>query len=246
MMSSGILAFLLLLPAIPNPYETTQAQTPPTVTYDLRSSDFDSAQSAQLLVTIDESGFGGVTAIAFGPNPSFNVSPDPLSVKSGAGKTINSVCVNRIGDPPSGQYKILARAAFTPNTGSSIEIDQIIAFDYVRRISISRYLVLGLAGFLIGYALRLVTGVLGKITPPAPVIAESDGQQSESPITAFVKAHYYWVDLCVSATLTFLVLLYLLKDGHPPDQANTWYGALLVGTGLGFLTNNDLLNKFKP
>lgn len=39
------------------------------------------------------------------------------------------------------------------------------------------------------------------------------------------------------------VLLYLLKDGHVPDSAAYWYGALVTGVGLGLLTNSELIVK---
>jgi hypothetical protein len=107
-----------------------------------------------------------------------------------------------------------------------------------------------LVGFILGYLLRIVTGVLKKIPPPAPLQAAGsggggNGGGEEGPVTTLVKNHYYIVDFLISLVLAFVVLLYWMREGHLPDSASAWYGALLTGIGLGFLTNNDLLARIK-
>lgn len=112
--------------------------------------------------------------------------------------------------------------------------------EYTPTISLGRYLLVGLAGVLIGYAIRLLVKVLSTVPPPAlaPTPAGSAG-----PVTTFVTRHYYAVDCAVTLTLGLLVLIFFIKDGHPPDAGIQWYGALGIGVGLGLLTNSELVTK---
>jgi hypothetical protein len=218
------------------------AQTSPSVNYQIRAKGFEGSNSSQLLVTADVPSSFETVEIQFQSPPQFVVEPSSLKFDPNPGKKIVGVNVRRIGDPPAGEYSILAHATAKPSGGGSpFAVDQEVTFVYTRRIQVRYYFILGLAGFVLGYLLRIVTGVLKNVPAPAPVLPNTQ----DGPITTFVRRHYYTVDFFVSLVLAFVVLLYLMREGHPPDSASAWYGALLTGIGLGFLTNNDLLARIK-
>jgi len=219
------------------------------MTYQLRTKDFDNSPSAQLLVTADVPATFGRVDIQFVSPPGFVVDPASLRFDPQPGKRIVAVNLRRIGDVSTDEYSVLAHATALPSgsTAPPFSVDQAVNFTYTRRLQVKFYFLLGLAGSVLGYLLRIVTGVLKRIPVPAPALPEDGGGASakDGPVTIFVKGHYYTVDFLASLLLAFVVLLYLMKEGHPPDSAAAWYGALLTGIGLGFLTNNDLLARIK-
>jgi hypothetical protein len=223
------------------------AQNNPSIAYQLRAKDFDTSNSAQLLATADVPATSGRLEVQFAAPPGFVVDPASLRFEPQPGKRIVAVTVRRMNDVSTSEYSILAHAtALASGNGPPFAVDQAITFNYTRRLAVKAYFILGMAGFILGYFLRIITGVLKKIPPPAPAISGGGaGNGQDGPVTAFVKRHYYMVDLVVSLVLAFVVLLYLMKEGHPPDSASVWSGALLIGVGLGFLTNNDLLARIK-
>lgn len=222
-----------------------RGETSPSIAYQLRVKDFEISNSAQLLVTADIPTTSGKIDIQFVAPPGFAIEPAGLVFDPQAGKRVVAVTVRRTADVPSSDYSILAHATAQPsNAGAPLVIDQVVTFTYTKRLQVRFYFALGLAGFILGYLLRIVTGVLKNVTPPAPLQAVNGGG-GDGPVTVFVKNHYYVVDFLTSLVLAFIVLLYLMREGHPPDSASAWYGALLTGIGLGFLTNNDLLARIK-
>jgi hypothetical protein len=225
----------------------TLAQSSPSLTYQLKAKDFETSDSAQLLVTADVPTTYGRVSIEFVVPPQFEAEPATLNFDPQPGKRIVAVSVRRVGEARSNDYSILVHATAQPSGGSGLPfaVDQVVTFTYTRRLENKFYFLLGLAGFILGYLLRIVTAVLRKVPAPAPVLPTSGDDGPDGPLTAFVRAHYYRVDFLVSLILAFLVLLYLMRDGHPPDSAAAWYGAILTGSGLGFLTNNDLLARIK-
>jgi hypothetical protein len=181
--------------------------------------------------------------VQFVAPPEFTAEPANLKFDQ-PGKRIVAVMVHRTGDVPSGEYSLLAHAVAQPSgSGPALATDQVVAITYTKRLAVKYYFLLGAIGFVIGYSLRILTAVLKKV--PAPNPAPEDGSAADGPVTVFVKEHYYSVDFFVSLVLALVVLLYLMKEGHPPDSAIVWSGALLTGIGLGFLTNNDLLARIK-
>jgi hypothetical protein len=215
----------------------------PTISYQLTPKNFDSCSAAQLLVTADLPSAYGKVDVKFVAPPGFAAEPSSLKFDQ-PGKTILAVTIRRTGDVPTGEFSLLAHAAAQPSgTGPALATDQVVTLSYTRRLAVRFYFLLGAIGFVVGYLLRIVTAVLKKV--PAPNPAPGDGSAADGPITVFVKQHYYLVDFLVSLVLALVVLLYLMKDGRPPDSAIAWSGALLTGIGLGFLTNNDLLAKIK-
>ena len=226
------------------------AQGVPSVSYSLHIKDFDNSDSAQLSITGNIPTNFSKVHIDFVPQAKFSVQPTSVDLDtSSTGTKIITVVVKRDKDALSGDYFLVAHAtAMAADKVTPFSFDQQINFTYTRRLSLRCYLILGLAGFVLGYLMRILTTVLKTIPAPTPFLAEGGGGGAavDGPVTRFAKAHYYQVDLGVSLVLGFAALLYLIRDGHPPDSAAAWYGALLTGLGLGFLTNNDLMSRIKP
>jgi hypothetical protein len=110
--------------------------------------------------------------------------------------------------------------------------------------SLAAYLGLGALGILVGYLLRVLMKVLSTTTAPAPD-PTADPPPVLGPIGRFVASHYYQVDCLVTLVLGLAALLFLVKDGHLPDNGVVWYGALLMGLALGLLTNSELITKLR-
>ena len=219
----------------------------PSVSYSLHTKDFDNSDSAQLFITGNVPANFSKIHIDFLSLANFTVQPSSIDLDtSSTGTKIFNAELKRPEGALSGDYFLIARAtATTADKGVKISFDQQINFTYIRRLSLSCYLALGIAGFLLGYLVRILTTVLKTIPAPAPAPPGPGGTPTDGPVTRFVRGHYYWVDLGVSLLLGFSALLYLIRDGHPPDSAAAWYGALLTGVGLGFLANNDLMSRIK-
>jgi uncharacterized membrane protein len=203
-------------------------------------------QSGASLTILAPSGFGirEIRNPAQGVGPGQGSSPNTARVSLGAvqGRVTKVFML----DPPSrsiprGKYRLLASVAATPPNAAEETVLAQSEFDvdYVPAISLIPYLGLGLVGIVAGYLLRLLVKVLASITPPVPFTKNT----GDGPITRFVKKYYYLVDCLVTLVLGLFVLLYLIKDGHVPDSAAYWYGALVTGVGLGLLTNSELITK---
>jgi uncharacterized membrane protein len=222
------------------------AQSVPSVSYSLHTKDFDSSDSAQLFITANIPVNFSKIHIDFEPQAKFKVQPSAMDVDKGStGTRIVTAVVKRDRTALSGDYVLIAHATASGSDATS-SFDQQINFTFTRRLSIGCYLLLGLAGFLAGYVVRILTTVLKVIPVPSPGPPKGGDATGDGPVTRFAKAHYYLVDISVSTLLGLAALLYLVRDGHPPDSASAWYGALLTGFGLGFLTNNDLMARIKP
>jgi hypothetical protein len=57
------------------------------------------------------------------------------------------------------------------------------------------------------------------------------------------EKHHYLLDGALTLILSFIVLVYLISGDRPPDSACTWYGAIVGGVALGFLSNAQLMSK---
>jgi hypothetical protein len=221
------------------------AQGVPSVSFSLHTKDFDNSDSAQLSITGNIPSNVSKIHIEFVPAAKFSVQPSAVDLDaSSTGTKIITAVVKRDKSALSGDYFLIAHATAISDKNPPISFDQQINFTYTKRLAIWDYLLLGLAGFLLGYLVRIFTTVLKAIPAPSPA-PEPGTTAGDGPITRFVKAHYYFVDLAVSTLLGLAALLYLIRDGHPPDSASAWYGALLTGFGLGFLTNNDLMARIR-
>jgi hypothetical protein len=226
---------------------TSAAQGVPSVSFSLHTKDFDNSDSAQLSITGNIPASISKIHIEFLPGAKFSVQPASVDLDtSSTGTKILTAVVRRDKTALSGDYFLVAHATAMTSTSTLMSFDQQINFTYTRRLAIWNYLFLGLAGFVLGYLVRIFTTVLKAIPAPSPAPDPGSGVAAgDGPITRFVKAHYYPVDITVSILLGLAALLYLIRDGHPPDSASAWYGALLTGFGLGFLTNNDLMARIR-
>ncbi len=224
------------------------AQGVPSVSFSLHTKDFDSSDSAQLTITGNIPTNVTKIHIDFMPGAKFSVQPTAVDLDaSSTGTKIVTAVVTRDKSALSGDYFVIAHATALTDKNAVISFDQQINFTYTKRLSIRIYLLLGLTAFVLGYLVRVLTTVLKAIPVPSPAPPQPGTAQpaGDGPITRFAKAHYYWVDFAVSTLLGLSALLYLIRDGHPPDSASAWYSALITGFGLGFLTNNDLMARIR-
>ena len=168
------------------------AQTGPTMTYQLRTKDFDNSPSAQLLVTADVPATFGRVDIQFVSPPGFVADPASLRFDPQPGKRIVAVNLRRIGDVSTDEYSVLAHATALPSgsTAPPFSVDQAVNFTYTRRLQVKFYFLLGLVGSVLGYLLRIVTGVLKRIPVPAPALPEGD-EEVEAPHRGADRAGRY-------------------------------------------------------
>jgi len=130
--------------------------------------------------------------------------------------------------------------------GAEQQIIQLYPINYIPEVPLAAYFGFGLVGIFLGYWLRLFVKILSSTTPPQPApIAAGNPPANPGPFTSFVMKHYYAVDLSVTIAIGFLILVSLIKDGNPPDNALAWYSAVAMGVGLGLLTNSELITKLR-
>jgi len=144
-----------------------------------------------------------------------------------------------------GAHTVYVRAVNGPGPGATMIADGSVSFDYVSRISIWVYFLLGGVGILIGYCLRIFVKVLQSVPEPSPQPPGAGGGQAPGPITRFVQKHYYFVDCGVTLVVGLISLSLLVKNNHVPDSGLYWYSTLGSGVALGLLTNSELLSKLR-
>jgi hypothetical protein len=98
------------------------------------------------------------------------------------------------------------------------------------------YLFYGVLGVILGYVVRYLVNLLKSNTP------QQQARAFDLEPTR-IERFYPWIDGAVTVVLGFLVLASFIKEGRPPEQGCSWYGAMLAGVALGFLTNSDLMTK---
>ena len=54
-----------------------------------------------------------------------------------------------------------------------------------------------------------------------------------------------FMDFQVTQLLGFVFLASLVKDNHAPDTGMYWYSSLVLGFGIGLLTNSDLIMRLR-
>jgi hypothetical protein len=192
---------------------------------ELRASGVDSARSSGPASTTARVDLGVFVART---SKAFEIEPNADRLQRGKYRVIASVHGDSIlTSGSSGTEVILATDEFD--------------VDYAPSISIPKYLVIGLLGVFIGWVIRLLVKVRDSIQPPP--LAPVPGATTPGPVTRFVTRYYYWVDAGVTLAIALFVLVFLIKDGFPPEGASQWYSALGTGAGLGFLTNSELITK---
>jgi hypothetical protein len=174
-----------------------------------------------------------------------------LPLGSFAGRISRTVNVHINEATAPGQYQLLfdVIAAAVAGVPTTTLVHESIAVTAAPEQPILQYFGWGLLGIVIGYALRVAIKVQATITPPALVQeAPASGQPTPTKphwIRVLITKYYYGVDMGVTVVLGGAAMVLLLKNGHLPDGGATWYGALVLGLGLGLLTNSDLITRFK-
>lgn len=226
----------------PTPPEVARVEgrvTPPQPDLDLQPK---TPETFVAIVSSPEE--GDLLSISVNP-PTIRASPSSWTLP----KTGHKVSRNFVLEPPAGkrltgEIEIGAELTRPSQNGPGESLaGATYRFVYRQGIPLSSYFMWGILGIVIGYFLRLFLKVLSEVTPeaPAPVANQSAGKVGW--ITRLVKRHYYLVDCAVTAAIGFLVLVALVQDGQPPQNATYWYTALAMGVGLGLLTNSELLTK---
>lgn len=181
---------------------------------------------------------------------------DTLVIAMGALTTETARTVMIDGDAARlrrGKYKCLVDLVAADSTGTLRTIaSQEIPMTAALQIPLSAYVGLGALGILIGRLLNwFVIALRERRVEIARLQAKmQDDEAAAAPPPGFIKrlvtAHYYEVDLLVMLALGLAVLVaFVGADGVLPEKGSTWYGALLLGFGLGFLTDTDLLTRIK-
>jgi hypothetical protein len=213
--------------------------------------------TAQLSVTVDTNRPLAEAKLNVTVPPGFTVA----TIGSGAAESftqsvaitlgdVNSSVVTTIailGDPEKldrAEYKVQIILDYKDQPSAPNQhVIQLYPISYIPEVPLSTYFGFGLIGIFLGYWLRLFVKILSSITPPQPLSIATGISLTKGRLTAFVIAHYYAIDLAVTIAIGFLILVSLIKDGNPPDNALSWYSALAMGVGLGLLTNSELLTK---
>jgi hypothetical protein len=195
------------------------------------------AQSAQVILTVKGSTLTGAT-LSLEPPPGFKVEPQSFQL-TGAAPMRRIAVLQRVDSAvASGSRQLLAR--LSEGTSST---DKELDFTFTNTtITTSRYLLVGLLGVLMGYVIKLVVKVFSSL--PAPP-ADAGQAVAEGPISRFIKAHYYTVDLLLTLAIGALVLLANLA-GSAPQPGTQWPSAIVFGAGIGVLANNDLVARLRP
>jgi hypothetical protein len=194
-------------------------------------------ESMSLVLSLKSSSFGGGT-IQFNVPSGCTVTPNTVDIVpfTDLYETTKPAVTCSDGE---GSKTVRAQLVRTTPSPITVVTSGSVSFDYVHRIEVWRYFLLGGLGIVVGYLVRIVMQIQKDIGPPHnPLTAE---EEKDGPITLFVKEHYYWVDFAVAETLGLLSMLLLLKNDHVPDTSAHWYEALALGVGLGLLANTDLV-----
>lgn len=219
------------------------AQTAPvTMTLVAERPQLVNSESMSLVVSLKSTSFAGGTLLLSEP-AQCSVTPKEVKIPpfSDLYETLD-VKVSCTGVESARTVRVRLQQV-TP-TATSVFATGSASFTYLRRIAVWMYFLLGAGGIAVGYLLRIVMQVQKTITPEEPFV---EGESAKpGPITAFVTNHYYAVDFSVCLTLGLLSMLLLLKSGHVPDESAYWYEALVLGVGLGLLTNTDLVLRVRP
>jgi hypothetical protein len=225
---------------------TTEGQPSPNVAVTVVPKEIVADRAVQVLVTLDAAPVSGGlndVSLRLQAPPGFRAEPSAVSVGPLSGRITKSFHL-RVGDPRtlSGQHAALVEVTAGRGSEARVVNSQTVLVDYLAEVSLWKYFLFGLTGACLGYGIRLLLKARESIAAPLPAPSASEGQPP-GPITRFVEKHYYWADLMLTIAIALVVLGGFAKGGRPPDAATTWYGAAVLGAGLGILTNNELIKK---
>lgn len=191
----------------------------------------------------------------------FSIPQPRQEVAEGARKATLSFRVVPDGDSPRAGTLVATVTAGRDRTPLN---QSHYVFSYTPHLVLLAFYLVGLLGVLLGWASKLVVKAhAGKTPPPivtglflspreaaanAQAMASGRGPVHGSRFAVWLSSSapaYYAVDLLLTLVIAFLALVALSREGHAPDAASTWQGAMILGFGLGLLTPSDLLGKVK-
>lgn len=213
---------------------------------------FVDGEPVQIYVTLKADSLKGVRLQTVAP-PGFVVDRPLLEFSLTYAGTEATEILNvyrRAGAPVAAGNVAIVIRILVPRNGSFGEVAaQVLEVEYAPQLATTTYLVLGCVGIFLGYGLRFLVKALSEAGPVAAAQALRAMQLSAPPVTepikAFVLRHYVLVDLTVTLLIGLLVLVSMMQQGRPPQGGAFWHSSLVLGTGLGFLTNSDLLLKIR-
>lgn len=220
------------LPPAPKPLQVQVAPTPVTDT---------NPSEVSCKVTAVENDIASGNLAVY-PPLGFSADPQTLTIpalKKGQNVVRRSTLKATKSTWPSGPERVSVELSTTTDATKTPALVGTESQDFVYNntcISPQFYLVYGVLGIVVGYIVRYLVNLLKKSTPKQRALAAND--QPTIP-----EEYFYLIDGAVTVVLGFLVLASMIKLGWPPEQACSWYGAVLVGVALGFLTNSDLMTK---
>ena len=199
---------------------------------------------SQLLVTTRGGPLGGLKLSLRATN-GFSISPAEVAWPAGATHAtfVASADLTPSTTSPPNSASVVASLSRDEGGVAKTLVTEILDFDYQPALGVTRYLFIGALGVGIGYLLRLAIKALSEAESAAKLALGAT--PAPTGLREFVLKHYYLVDFAVTLILGLLVLMSLMKDGRPPMNASYWYNALVIGVGLGLLTNSDLLTRVK-
>jgi hypothetical protein len=160
--------------------------------------------------------------------------------------------------------------ALTPRAGSTAAGERVLIVDLVAgsshterllqsheitimlrpQLAMGCYLLIGGLGILLGYLLRQIIRSTGQVRTPflSQPPAEVPRLPQQGWLTTMIQrkpSTYFVVDGSVTLFLGLGAMLALVKGDLLPDAGTSWHGTLLLGAGLGLLTNSDLLTRLR-
>ena len=237
-------SFLVLAGVI---LSTAAAQTPPTYSIQMRlvPKNVYGTIPSQLLVTTKGGPLGGMK-LSLRATHGFRVNPPNVVWAADEAHTayvtsadLDAAAVTA--PPPTGS--VIASLSRVENGVDKTIATEMLDFDYQPAITVSRYLLIAAIGVVVGFFVRMLLNALAEVQSTANLALAAT--PTPAGLRKFVLEHYTLVNFFVTLVLGILVLLSLMKDGRPPSNAPYWYSALIIGVGLGLLTNSELLTRVK-
>lgn len=242
-MKTPRVGLFLLLTFLPLTQVWPQAPAPPVVTSRLVPKSVYAESPSQLIVTVKGSSLAGLT-VRFRASRGFHVTPVEMSWSGTADNTV-VVCLADVTTSGTETGQITGAIMTSALLKNEQVASDILEFEYQPGLRVCIYLLVGLTGVAIGYAVRMLVLALKAVQPQVEAQTLA-AEESPKGLRKFVLEHYWTVDFAVTLVLGFLALVALMKDGRPPATATYWHHAAMLGVGLGLLTNSDLLTRVQP
>jgi hypothetical protein len=199
------------------------------------------ARVAQVVVRVTSKHKLQNAVLSLQPPPGFKCDPQSFAL-TGDTPITRVAALQRI-DPDTASGR---RALFVQLRDGAISTEELAPFQFQSStLGTVSYLAYGLFGVVLGWLIKWSVKAFGALPVPEPAraagVAPADTGR-ESVFFAFVRTHYFAVDLALSLTIGFLALLANLSGGAPP-AGTQWTSAIPLGAGIGVLANNELVGR---